>query len=152
MSRTWRCKKCSRSVLRLIDLPGHLPTGKAVSRAALRKDIRQVLSSYGGWGWGGGVLQIPPGHPVLGLSVVCKVTRRQFRTAIGEADSLEEPVLVGLYLPHHLDSIGLRRMNPKRAAWLAIHAHHLVHIGVEAHAVKQLIQGFKCPLKAGCPH
>ena len=98
---------------------------------------------------GGGVLQISPGHPILGLSVVFQVPYRQVRVSIRAAGSLAEPVPVIFSLPRHPDSIGLLRVTLKRVSWMVGHAHLLGHINVEVHSVKQLRQVFKLPLKLG---
>ena len=70
---------------------------------------------------------------------------------IGSAESLAEPFLVGFPLPLHPESVGLCTVTPKRAAWMEIHDRPIGHIGAEAHAVKQLLQSVKLPLKSGCP-
>ena len=64
------------------------------------------------------------------------------------ADPLEDPLPVGVYLPCHLEAVGVRRVYPTHSARLKIHSHSLVHIGVEAHAVEYFGQGVKVPLKA----
>ena len=76
----------------------------------------------------------------------------QVYVAIRASDYLAEPVLVGLSLPCHPESICLCIVAPKHVAWLASHANHVEHIGVEAHVFKQLCQGVKFLLKASCPH
>ena len=79
---------------------------------------------------GGEVLNTPPGHPVLDLYVGRQGPHNQVRFTVVAEDSLEEPVPYGFYLSHNPESVGLRRVTPKRASWLAIHVHHLGHIGV----------------------
>ena len=70
----------------------------------------------------------------------------QFCVALGESNPLEEPLLVGVDLTRHPEAVGLRRVNPKRATRLTIHAHRLGHIGAEAHGLEDCCQVIEVPL------
>ena len=89
---------------------------------------------------GGGVPQVAPVHPMLGLPIGGQVPHLQVCVALRAADLLAETFLLGVYLPHQHVAVGLRRVTPKRAARLTRHAHCYGHIGDESHAVKDLRQ------------
>ena len=88
---------------------------------------------------------------MLALLVWLQWPYRQVRVAVSKSDYLEEPVLEGKALHCHPESVCLHQVDPKCAACLAFHAHCLVHIGTEAHTVKELHQCIKIPLEAGFP-
>ena len=111
--------------------PVHPPTGQVMSRASRGKDTRKVLESSGGLWSGGEALQLSSGHPVMGLYVGHQGPSCQVCITIGAEESLAEPVPVGFPLPRHLESVGLFKVTPKRAACLASHAHCIGNICAE---------------------
>ena len=72
---------------------------------------------------------------MLDLSIEIQGLRLQVRVKIGAAYPLEELFPVGVPLPRHPGSIGLRRVVPKRATSMISHDQHLGYIGAEAHVV-----------------
>ena len=88
---------------------------------------------------------------MLDLSMVCQRPHLQVRVTFSTSEYLAKTAPEGFYLPHHPDSVGLCRVNPKRAACLENHDHRLGHIVMEDQAVKHINMGVKCLLKAGLP-
>ena len=127
---------CCGSYPSLVSLP--LGTGCCVPPVGTRSGKFRPSPGGGSGRCGGGVLQLPLGHPMMALLVVFQLPCRQVRFAVGAADSLAEPFPEGKALPCHTNSVGLFQVPPKSMTWLAYHAHCLGYIGAESHTAKDL--------------
>ena len=103
---------------------------------------------WGVGGRGGGVHKFTPVHPVTDFPVEIQGPFLQVRVALRSENLVEEPLMVGVYLPHNPEAVGLCKVSRKHASMLTRHSHHLVQLGADAHTVEQLRQCVKITMEA----